>query len=259
MIKRIQEIYTYKDMIKSLVKRELRGKYNGSFLGLLWNLLNPLAQIAVYLIVFSVIVRNDLENFSVYMISGIVPWFFFESSLRQAAGSIRYQGDMIKKIYFPREVLPIAMVFANLVNMLICFVLVFIVKGVLRMSIGVVALMYLPLIMLIQLIMVLGFSLLLSAVTVYLKDMEYIISVILMAWIYATPILYTMDIVPHALKWIFMINPMTHVVECYHSILYYGSLPNVINVGYALVSALAIFVIGELVFIKLDANFAEEL
>ena len=259
MINRIKEIVDYRDMVGSLVKRELRGKYKGSVLGFLWTFINPLCQIIVYTIVFSIIIRSDLNNFYVYMITGMIPWLFFDSSMRIGSGCIRYQGDMINKIYFPREILPLAAVTANFVNMLFCFVIVFLVLFVSGVGVSVTALLCLPCVMAIQYIMVLGFTLLISSITVYFKDMEHIVTVMLMAWIYLTPILYPITLIPGRLTWIFKLNPMTYVIECYHSILYWKTVPTAKIMLYSFIAAFVVLVVGELVFAKLDNNFAEEL
>ena len=150
MIGHVREILKYMDMVKSLVKRDLRGKYKGSILGFLWTFINPLCQIIVYIIVFSVIVRTNLDKFYVYVITGMIPWFFFDVSLRQGAGCVRYQGDMVKKIYFPREVLPLACVTSNFVNMLFCFIIVFAVLIISGVGISVRALFFLPMVMIVK-------------------------------------------------------------------------------------------------------------
>lgn len=259
MINRIKQVFSYSDMIKSLVKRELRGKYKGSVLGFLWTFINPLCQILVYTVVFSIIVRSDLDNFYVYMIVGMIPWLFFDMSLRQGAGCIRYQGDMIKKIYFPREVLPLTSVTSNFVNMIFCFAIVFGVLLISGIGFSLKAILFLPLVMGIEFLMALGFSLILSACTVFFKDLEHITSVILMAWIYGTPIMYSLDIVPESIKWIFKINPMTPVIQSYHRILYAKLLPTGKDLLYSTVFAIILLMIGELIFARLDNNFAEEL
>lgn len=259
MKSRLKEIYAYRDMIKSLVQRELRGKYKGSVLGFLWTFINPLCQIVVYTIVFSIIVRSDLDRFYIYVITGMIPWFFFDSSMRIGAGCVRYQGDMIKKIYFPREVLPIACVTANFVNMLFCFVIVFLTLFVSGAGVSLRALFSLPLVMGIEYMMVLGFTLLVSSITVYFKDLEHIVTVMLMAWIYLTPILYSIANIPGKLAWIFKLNPMTYVIEAYHSILYWQEVPTATIIVRALLCAAVILAVGEIVFAKLDDNFAEEL
>lgn len=259
MINKAKEIWAYRDMISSLVRRELRGKYKGSILGFLWTFINPLCQIIVYTIVFSMIFRSGMEKFYVYIIAGMIPWMFFDSSMRIGSGCIRYQGDMIKKIYFPREALPIASVTANFVNMLFCFIIVFLVLIVSGFGMSFKALLFLPLTMLIEYIMVLGFTLIISSCTVYFKDLEHIITVLLMVWIYLTPILYSIETVPAELLWIFKINPMTFVIESYHSILYWKTIPTWNILAYSSIFAIVIFLIGEAIFIKLDDNFAEEL
>lgn len=259
MINRVKEIYAYRDMIKNLVKRDLRGKYKGSALGFLWTFISPLCQIIVYTIVFSIIVRNNLENFYVYMIVGMIPWLFFDMSLRNGAGCVRYQGDMIKKIYFPREVLPITCVTSNFVNMLLCFIIVFAVLFISGTGVSVKALIYLPVIMLIEYVMALGFALIVSAGTVYFRDLEYIVSVLLMGWIYLTPIMYTFDFLPDVIKPIFRLNPMTGIIESYHKVLYWKELPFDTGIRYSAVFAIIILIVGELVFNKVQDNFAEEL
>lgn len=259
MLNHIKEIFAYDDMIASLVRRELRGKYKGSVLGFLWTFINPLCQIIVYIIVFSVIVQNNLEQFYVYLIVGMIPWLFFDMSLRIGAGCVRYQGEMIKKIYFPREVLPIACVTANFINMMFCFVIVFLVLMISGRGFDIKALFCLPLVLAIEYVMVLGFTLIVSSVTVFFKDMEHIVTVLLMAWIYGTPILYSMDFIPEKVRFIFKLNPMTSVIESYHNILYWKTLPNPKYLLYSMAFAIVILMIGELVFFKLDDRFAEEL
>jgi len=259
MKQRLREIFAYDDMIKSLVKRELRGKYKGSFLGFLWTFINPLCQILVYTLVFSVILRSGLDKFYLYMITGMIPWLFFDSSLRIGSGCIRYQGDMVKKIYFPREVLPISCVFAQFVNMLLCFIIVI---GVVLFSghgFAIRPLLCLPLIMGIELTMTMGVALIVSSITVYFKDLEHIVTVILMAWIYLTPILYSLEMVPERVRILFKLNPLTSVIEGYHSILYWKKVPSFMLTGYGAVVAVLLLVVGELIFAKLDQGFAEEL
>ncbi len=259
MTEHIREIFQYNDMVKSMVRRDLRGKYKGSVLGFLWTFINPICQIIIYTVVFSVIINNDLDRFYVYIIVGMIPWLFFDMSLRIGSGSIRYQGEMIKKIYFPREVLPLSCVTANFINMLLCFLIVFAVLFISGVGVSLKAVFFLPLVMMIQYVLVLGFTLIVAAVTVYFKDMEHIVTVILMAWIYLTPILYPLERVPDRIRWIFMLNPMTAVIESYHHILYWKSVPQIKLIAYAAVVSLVVLAAGELVFKKLDDNFAEEL
>ena len=259
MFGRLKEILSYQDMINSLVHRELRGKYKGSLLGFLWTFISPLCQIIVYIIVFSIIVRSGLDHFYVYIISGMIPWFFFDGSLRLATGSIRYQGNLVKKIYFPHEVLPISMITASFVNMLLCFIIVFAVILFSGFGVNIKALLFLPFVWIAEYIFTLGLSLIISAATVYFKDLEYITSVLLMVWIYLTPILYSLESIPEKLQIIFKLNPMTYFIECYHSILYWKDVPTFTIMGRSLWMAVLTLIIGEIAFVKMDENFAEEM
>ena len=259
MKEHLKEIFDYQDMINSFVRRDLRGKYKGSVLGFLWTFINPLCQMIVYTIVFSVIVRNDLEQFYVYMITGMVPWLFFDMALRQGTCCVRYQGELVKKIYFPREVLPIACVTSNFINMLFCFLIVCIVLLISGVGVRLQVLVWLPLVMGIEYLLVLGFTLLVSAGTVYLKDLEHIVSVLLMAWIYLTPILYPVSMIPDTILWIFRMNPMTAVIEAYHAVLYWKKSPDASGLFYAFLFGVVLLAVSEAVFVKLSDHFAEEL
>lgn len=256
---RIREIFSYDDMIKSLVKRELRGKYKGSVLGFLWTFINPLCQIIVYTIVFSVILRSNLDQFYLYVITGMIPWLFFDLSLRLGSGSIRYQGEMVKQIYFPREVLPVSCVTAQFINMLFCFVIVFLVLFLSGRGVSVRALFYLPMIMILEYALTLGLTLIVSSVTVFFKDMEHIITVILMAWIYLTPLLYPLEVIPGSIRFLFKLNPMTSVIEGYHCILYWQKAPYFKLTVYGILFAIVSLFLGELIFSTLEKRFAEEL
>lgn len=259
MIKKIKEIIEYRDMIFSMVKRELRGRYQKSVLGMLWTLLNPLFQIAIYTFVFMVIFKSDIENYYIYLTSGMVPWTFFSEAVGQGASSVINNGEMTKKIYFPREVLPISSVTAKFVNMLLAFIIVFafiILGGV---GINPYIIWLLPVIWIQEYILAMGFTLIFSAVTVYLRDMEYIVGVLMMAWIWGTPIMYSLDNLPVGIVNLLKCNPMTLIVCNYHDILYYKMLPNTLNMVIVTIEAVVVLVIGEVIFSKLEGGFAEEM
>ena len=271
IMKNLKELYDYRQMIFSLVKKDLRGRYKGSALGFLWTFLNPLLQLVVYSIVFSTIFRNNIEKFYLYLFIGLLPWMFFSSSLTVGSVSVISSTDMVKKIYFPREVLPIAYVTSSFVNMLLCFLVVFIV-----MIIGGIdpnstfhwtALLYLPIVMIVEYVLALGFAMLASALTVYFRDLEHILGIITMAWMYATPILYDVSMIQNILvekgmgnlMHLYMLNPMTPIIVAYHQILYYGQAPDMSTLLSAVVLGLFFLILGYLVFRKLQRGFAEEL
>lgn len=255
---RVKDIYDYRDMIFSLVKRELRGRYQKSVLGMLWNFLNPFFQIVIYTLVFTFIFPSNIENYYIYLMTGIIPWNFFTEALGQGAGSIVSNADMTKKIYFPREVLTIASVTAKFINMLLAFLVIFVF--LIFSEVGLTwHLLLLPLVWLAEYMIALGFALFFSAVTVYLRDVEYIVGVLLMAWIWATPIMYALDAIPSQLARIVLLNPMTLVVESYHNLLYFHRISTPLTWGGMFVVGAVLLIIGELVFVHLEGNFAEEL
>lgn len=256
---KLEEIYNYREMIISMVRRDLRGKYKASVLGFLWTFINPLCQILVYTFVFQFIMRTGIEQFYVYLISGMIPWIFFSTAVGAGTTCVKNQSEMVKKIYFPREVLPISFVTSAFINMLFCFIMIFLVIIVSGRGFSALALLYLPLVMMIEYIMALGFTMIVSGMTVYFRDMEHIVTVIMMAWIYLTPIMYTVDMVPDALKGVFYCNPMTPVVQAYQQILYYEKIPAMNTLLLAAGFAVVVLVAGTISFRKMEKNFAEEL
>ena len=255
----LKEIYAYREMIFSLVRRDLNGRYKGSALGFLWTFINPLLQLMVYTLVFSVIMKNGIEDFYLFLFVALVPWIFFSTSVTGGSSCIWAQQDMVKKIYFPREVLPIAFVTSQFVNMLLSLLVVLAVLIVSGKGINIIALLYLPVIMLVEYLLALGMAMLVSAITVYLRDLEYLLGIIAMAWQFLTPVMYSIDNVPERLKFIFMLNPMTPVIIAYRDILYYKTIPQLTTLIHATVFGILLLAVGCFTFSKLKRHFAEEL
>lgn len=254
-----KELYAYREMILSLVRRDLQGRYKGSMLGFLWTFLNPLLQLCVYTIVFSMILRNDIEDYYLHLFVALVPWLFFSVSISGGCSCIRSQQDMVKKIYFPREVLPISFVTSQFVNMLLSFVVVLVVVAFSGRGINFIAIMYLPVIMIVEYMLALGSALIVSSATVYIRDLEYLLGIVTMAWQFLTPIMYSIDIVPERLMSLFMLNPMTPVIIAYRDILYFGKVPELGTLLHATGVGVGLLIIGFIVFGKLKRRFAEEL
>ncbi|MBO5468845.1 MAG: ABC transporter permease [Lachnospiraceae bacterium] len=258
-MKALKELYAYRQMIASLVRKDLRGRYKGSVLGFLWTFINPLLQLLVYTLVFSVIMKNGIEKYYIYLFVGLVPWIFFSTSVTSGSSSIMQSKDMVKKIYFPREVMPIACVTSNFVNMLYSFIVIFAVLIISGVGVNFVALLYLIPIMIVEYILALGFALLSAGLTVYFRDLEYILGIITMAWMYVTPVLYDVDIVPDKLMVFLNLNPMTPIIVAYRDILYYKQIPQMGTLLQALILGIVILIVGYIVFRKLQKGFAEEL
>lgn len=253
-----KNLYNYREFLKTSIKKEFRGKYKKSFLGVLWSFLNPLFQLLIYALVFPFILRNNVENYTVFLIVALFPWNFFNLSVIQSAACIVSNGGIIKKVYFPREILPIATATSNLINFLISSILVFLALFI--SGIGLTkAVFVLPLIILIQYILQLGLSFILSAITVYVRDVEYLINVLMMLAFYLSPIVYSADMIPSKYLPLFKLNPMFHIIKYYRDILYYGKIPEMGSVLLLLFACIIILVVGYLIFRKLEKRFAEEL
>lgn len=255
----MKELYAYREMIFSLVRRDLKGRYKGSVLGFLWTFINPLLQLGVYTLVFSIIMRNGISDYYLFLFVALVPWIFFSTSLTGGASCIWAQKEMVKKIYFPREVLPIAFVTSQFVNMLLSFLVVIPILFISGRQLNPVAILFLPVIMLVEFILAMSVAMISSAITVYLRDVEYVLGIVAMAWQFMSPVLYSLDQVPAEILPVFMLNPMTPIITAYRDILYYGQPPRLETLIQAMVLGIILLIAGNLIFAKLKRHFAEEM
>ena len=221
-MKTLRELYDYREMIYMLVRREIRGRYKGSVLGFFWTFLNPLLQFMVYTVVFSTIMRMDIEKFYIYLFVAFVPWFFLATAIPQGAVCIQTQSNLVQKIYFPRMVLPISTVVTAFVNMLLSELVVFAVLLLSGFGIS-YHIVALPIVMMVQFMFVMGIVLIVSALTVYIRDLAHILDIVVMAWFYATPIVYPPEMLPEQFRFLMLFNPMYGIIDGYRKILYYHS------------------------------------
>ena len=251
------ELYHYRELLKTNVKKDIRGKYKASFLGVLWSFVNPLLQVLVYFIVFPYIMRVQTDNYLIFLICGIIPWTWFTYSISNGTTSITNNANLIKKVYFPREILPISVVTSGMINFLISciIILIFVLFSGLGLSWH---LIFLPFIVLIQYIITLAFVFLLSAFNVYVKDIEYIVTFIVNMMFYATPVLYSTEMFGGWFLWIFRLNPMAHLINAYRDIFYVHQIPQILNLFILLLVGILILCLCYMVFRKLEKRFAEE-
>ncbi len=253
-----KNLYNYRELLKTNVQKEIRGKYKNSFLGVLWSFLNPLLQICVYALVFPLILKNDQPNYVIFLCVALIPWTFFTSCIQQSASTMLQNGNIIKKVYFPREILPISVVTSGTINFLISTIIIF--AFLLIFGLGITKyVLYFPIILIIQYFLQLGISLILSSVTVYLRDLEHLIGVALQLLFYATPIVYAAEAIPEDFKFIIEYNPMTYIINGYRDIFYNQTSPDMLALGILFIIAIALCVVGYLIFNKLQKGFAEEL
>lgn len=260
MLESLRESLTYRPMIRNLVKREIRGRYKGSILGFIWNFILPLMQILVYLMVFTIIFRQDLPDYYAYLIAGMVPWFMLCDSMVSGAGSIVDNSQLITKIYFPRTVIPISVVMSKFVNFIISIGIALVVIGVCGHGFDLLSLLVLPLFMLLLLIFCLGLAFILSAANVYMRDVQYLVNVLVMVWIWLTPIMYVKDYIDNSMfQTLLGFNPFTYFVDLFQHSLYWMQLPDLSTVAIAAMISLITFFIGILVYDKYAPDFAEVL
>ena len=253
-----KELYQYREFLKTSIRKEFRGKYKKSFLGVLWSFINPLLQLLVYALVFPYIMRVQVENYTMFLVVVLIPWNFFSTTVSQSTSTIIASSGIIKKVYFPRAILPISNVTSNLLNFLISSIIVIVALIISGIGIG-PSIAVFPLVLLIQYVLSLAMSFLLSSVTVYIRDLEYFISVLMMLWFYVTPVLYSIDMIPDKFRNILMLNPMTLIITSYREILYYKNIPDLTPLLILGGICFILLMIGDLIFNKCEKRFAEEL
>ena len=256
---RLKEIYNYRNMVFSLVKRDLRGKYRNSAFGFLWNFLNPLFQIIIYYIVFSSLMSFDMESYHVFLTAGMIPWFFFSSSMTAGSSCIVNQASMVQKMKFPREVIPIVLLISNLINFLIAYSIVFAMIAVTGYGFSGTSLLFLPVVVILQFLFTLGIVFITSSLDVYYRDVSSIVGVLMMGMIWVTPVIYRSYFGSELLQTILKYNPLTYFMNIYHDLLYYKTIPNLYDFEICGALAVIVLIIGWLIFVKLQYKFAEEL
>lgn len=251
------KLYQYRELLKTSIKKDIGGKYKKSFLGILWSFINPLLQITVYAIIFPIIMKNNLENYTVFMVCGLIPWTYFANVINRGSFSIIENGNIIKKVYFPREILPISIVTSETITFVISSIII--LGFVLGYGMGLsVYILFYPLLLLTQYIMSIGLAFIVSSITVYFRDLQHFISVFLQLLFYGTPVVYSLQTIPEEFRWILKLNPMTYIIEGYRDIFYYQQMPDIKQILWVIALGIIITIIGYMIFNKLQKRFAEE-
>jgi len=268
LLKNLGELYRCRVLIQNLVVRELKARYRGTVLGFLWSFFNPLLLMIVYTAVFGLIIRPRDPSFeakplvyALYLFCGILPWHWFSSSTLESANVLMIHGNLIKKILFPAEILPVVTVTSNMIHFFFGLPIVLAFIPILGKKLTLYALL-LPVVVIVQFVFTLGFSLLISALTVHFRDIKDILANWLTFWFFATPIVYSMtfsSIQESSLLRTFLnLNPMTHIMQGYQYCLFYGSLFHWKRLGMTLIVSLVLFVVSYKIFDRLRDSFPEE-
>ena len=259
-MKVFKDLYNYRELLKTSVKKDIGGKYKHSFLGVLWSFINPLLQILVYALIFPLVMKNggSYKDYTVFMVCGLIPWAYFTTVINRASFIMIENGNILKKVYFPRSILPLSLVTSETINFLVSCIIILafiVIKGF-----GISKfILFFPLVLLIQYVLLLGIALIFSAVTVYMRDIQHFIGVVLQLLFYATSIVYSIDTIPEGFRWILKWNPMTYIIEGYRAIFYNQTMPDLKALGILGVISIVILIVGYLLFNKLQKRFAEEL
>jgi len=262
VLKNLKNLLRYRQLIQSLVARELKARYRASVLGFFWSFINPLLLLLIYTFVFSYVMvqrGKDLDPYPLFLFCGILPWTWFSSSLLESSNILIASGNLIKKVLFPAEVLPIVTVLANMVHFLLALPILvgFLIyyQAPLQWSEAI----WFPVVVLVQLVLTLGLALIVSAITVHFRDFRDILSNLMTFWFFATPIIYSMNDAPPIGKTALNINPFTHLAVSYQEILFFkgdfGHWKWLLALGFA---STLLFFVGYFIFDRLRDSFAEE-
>jgi len=271
---RFSELLHYRYLLRNLVSRDLKARYKNSVFGILWSLLNPLAMMLVFTLLFTFMGNSETRQYAIFVLVGLIPWNFFSGSMMSGTTAVTSNSSLIKKVYFPRELLPSSALLSNLVNFGIAFIVLVIFLYAFGIGLTIHAL-WVPAILLTQLIFTLGLVLLLGALNVFYRDVLMILEVVMLAWFFLTPIFYSLEVFgetatlfgitfnpAQVMRWI---NPMASIVDGYRTVLWgtYGSEgPVAMNPAFLLrtfVTSVVILVAGYLVFSRLEHKFGEKL
>jgi homopolymeric O-antigen transport system permease protein len=259
------DIVRYPDLFMNIFRRELHGKYRGSVLGLFWTLVNPLALMGVYTLVFSVLLKAfQIEHYPLFVLSGLLTWVFFQSAVQMACSSLFAQPALVKQVRFPRHILPLAVVATNIITLAAMLLVVLAANLIFipetRTTFWVAIPLLLPLIALTS-----GMAVVFGYLTVVYRDVEHLMTTIFLPWFFLTPIFYTLDRLPglEGNEWladvIYYVNFVTPTVEAIRDPIFFGELPDVGDVIYSVVAGVAALVLGALVARRADDQVAATL
>jgi len=275
VVNRARAVVDYRDLLKNLVVRDLKVRYRNSVLGFIWSLLNPLLMMVVFTFVFTTLMpQGNFPDFPVFLLAALLPWNWCAAAVMGGTGSLVGNAHLIKKVFFPRELLPISVVLSSMINYLLAlpvlFVLIALIHPGYETSVGLrpilgPSLLWLPLVIVTQFVFLSGLALFLSALNVFFRDTEVIMDVLVTAWFFLTPVVYRLENLAKStevIDWMYRLNPMAALIGAYRKILYFGEFGSIQDIGgllRTLATASAVLVLGYLFFMRFSRQFGEEL
>lgn len=253
MITRLSELFSHRQLLFFLVTRDLQIRYKNSFLGYLWAILDPLFTIATFLFVFSFIFNIRIENYPLFLITGIIPWQFFQKSINDSTMSFVANRQLIQKIYFPRQLIPIYVNLSNFLHIFIGFAIFLIMLLFSKVSIN-KDIIFIPFVIFFQLIFNVGLSLILATFNVFFRDIAYITRFVLNLWFYATPIFYSIEMVPERIYNFYLLNPMVTFVSTYRYLLFTSEGPPIWAIAMTGIVSICLLVVSFWIFSSFEGK-----
>jgi lipopolysaccharide transport system permease protein len=258
ILRDLRELIRHRDLLWTWIVREIQVRYKQSLLGAGWAILQPLSLMVVFTAVFSFLARIPTGDipYPVFSYTGVLPWTFFATAVTFGVSSLTNNSSLVTKTYFPREILPLGAIGASFLDYLIAssiFVALLIFYHVQLTTM----VLWLPVVLLPQILLTMGITFLGAALTVFYRDVRFIVPLVLQVWFFATPVIYPVTLVPQSLRPIYMLNPMAGFVQSYRRILLEGLPPVGGNLALSAAVALAVFLIGYRVFKQLEDSFAD--
>jgi len=241
------ELLKNRELIWTLALKELRVRYKRSALGFLWALLNPLLMMGILAVVFSTVMRIAVDRYAIFVLSTLLPWTFFSQSLAYSVESLVGNGDLLKKVRIAKLVFPAAAVLSNIINFLLSMIPLLLLLAIFRFPLH-WTWVYLPVAMLSLILFTMGCSFFFSIANVFFRDMSHIIQVVLSAWFYVSPVIYSLDFLPERYHFYFRLNPMLYLLNGFRLAIYYGQLPTWQSMSMSFGCGLGSILIGYAVF-----------
>ena len=254
MFRRIGEIYRFKNLLLELIIRDIKVRYKNSLLGYLWTLLYPLILMGIYILVFSFVFRFRIENYPIFILCGIVPWILFQKTTSRSTTSIIGGAVIIKKVYFPRELVVLTVMGTELFNFALMLIVFIPIAIIYKVPLG-PGMLFLPLALVCQVFFMAGVSLFLASSNVFFRDVSELYEALVRIWFYASPIIYPVSMVPERFQKFYMLNPMAVIISIYRNAVLGYEIPGYDYLALMAVLTLLMFIVGFWSFIKLEKMF----
>jgi lipopolysaccharide transport system permease protein len=254
----LRTLHSNRELLKAWTIRTVRARYQQSFLGVLWTIAQPVAQVAIFTIIFTLVIPIDTGNipYPIFNFAAIAPWLLFSMALTDMVSSLVINMNLVTKIYFPREILPLSMLLARILDFVIGLGILVLLILYFQMSIDWEYWLLLPLVLLVQAMLTIGLGLFGAALNVFYRDIQHVFALVLRIWLYASPIIYPVERIAEQYRALYFLNPMAGILEAYRAVLLRGEMPDSTLLTAAIISAI-VFVFGYWFFKRVEFQFAD--